>query len=120
MVNATGWRSSESRDRAHRVSCRYLPGHEWTDGAGDRGRPLGIQSVDDDLEGHRVIGDIRVGAEVQRADALDDNVLSPGLIDERVSPRKYSVVEPGGDDGVLNARDGHSISVEFPKEHRIL
>ena len=93
-----------------------LPGHEWAERAGNRGGPLGIQGVEDNLEGHRVIGDIRVGAEVQRADVLDDNVLGPGLIDEGAVPRKYSVVVPGGDDGVLNTGDGHSIRVEFLEE----
>ena len=93
-----------------------LPGHEWAERAGNRGGPLGIQGVEDNLEGHRVIGDIRVGAEVQRADVLDDNVLGPGLIDEGAVPRKYSVVVPGGDDGVLNTGDGQSIRVEFLEE----
>ena len=97
-----------------------LPGHEWAERAGNRGGPLGIQGVDDNLEGHRVIGDIRVGAEVQRADVLDDNVLGPGLIDEGAVPRKNSVVVPGGDDGVLNTGDGHSIRVEFPEKCGVL
>ena len=61
-----------------------------------------------------------MGAVVQGTDVLDDDVLDPGLIDEGISPRKYSVVEPGGDDGVCDAGDGHSIRVEFPEKCGVL
>ena len=33
-----------------------LTGPEWANGAGDRGGPLGVQGVDDNLKGHRVLG----------------------------------------------------------------
>ena len=61
-----------------------------------------------------------MGAVVQGADVLDDDVLDPGLIDEGIRPRKYSVVEPSGDDGVCDAGDGHSICVEFLEECGVL
>ena len=61
-----------------------------------------------------------MGAVVQGTDVLDDDVLDSGLIDEGIRPRKYSVVEPGGDDGVCDAGDGHSIRVEFPEKCGVL